>query len=358
MRMTVNKKVLYIDNDSTCRTMAGAAFEHEKTYTCHLCENGIEGLQKIEHIQPDIVIVDYALPDMTGEELYIKFIANTKNRNIRDIPFIILSTNGHVDRSHLYNLGFSAILAKPFSASEIIEFVEDSLVSYKVKMEEVEFWETIREAKDFLERVVENTLDAILTTDKKGVITYCNVAFENLLGYRFEELVGKKVNFLFVDGYKEVLKLYESLKRRNKISKYNTRVYTKKGQEIDLLLSIGRMKDTGGKIVGALVIGRKPETEIDIDRELRDSERLSTIIETAIAVNHAINNPLVPILGNAQFLLQDKNIVDENVRRRLRIIVKNALKIKEITHKLAHISRPVTVEYFHGTKMLDIEKSL
>ena len=155
-----------------------------------------------------------------------------------------------------------------------------------------------------------------------------------------------------------MLKIYETLKHKNRIVNYKTRLIKKTGYSGQVILSVSRMRDSSGEVVGALGIIRDDTGHLKTVNSSDDSEKLAAIVETAIAVNHAINNPLVPILGNAQFLLQDKNISDENVRKRLRVIVKNALKIKEITHKLAHISHPVTVEYFKGTRMLDIEKSL
>jgi C4-dicarboxylate-specific signal transduction histidine kinase len=90
---------------------------------------------------------------------------------------------------------------------------------------------------------------------------------------------------------------------------------------------------------------------------MSESDKLAVIRETAVAVNHAINNPLVPILGNAQFLLQNESVFDETTRQRLRVIVQNAQKIKAITQKLASIRHPVTVEYIEGIRMLDIESS-
>ncbi|RKY82864.1 hypothetical protein DRQ07_00025 [candidate division KSB1 bacterium] len=356
--MCLKKKVLYIDSDNDLRQKVKKAFNKNNTYECYLCDSGISGMEMIKKVEPDIVVVDYFLPDFTGEEFYIKFISENKNSNLEGIPFIALTGNGNVDRSHLYNLGFSAILKKPFSESEIFEFVEDSLIAHRVKMEEIQFWETIRESKDFLERVVENNIDAIVTTDKKGVITYCNRAFEDLTGYSFDEIVNKKVNFLLINNSEEMLKIYETLKHKNRIVNYKTRLIKKTGYSGQVILSVSRMRDSSGEVVGALGIIRDDTGHLKTVNSSDDSEKLAAIVETAIAVNHAINNPLVPILGNAQFLLQDKNISDENVRKRLRVIVKNALKIKEITHKLAHISHPVTVEYFKGTRMLDIEKSL
>jgi nitrogen-specific signal transduction histidine kinase len=117
------------------------------------------------------------------------------------------------------------------------------------------------------------------------------------------------------------------------------------------------MRNGEGRVMGALGICKEIDGDNFSEYDVNKSDRLATVVETAIAVNHAINNPLVPILGNAQFMLQDERLVDEDMRRRLRVIVKNALRIRDITQKLANITRPVTKEYLKGTRMLDIEAS-
>lgn len=326
-------------------------------YDYVICSSGKEGLDKMVQSHPDLVIVDAMLPDIPGEEVYLQFLANPKLRSRHKIPFIILTKNGHTDRSKLYSLGFSACVNKPFDGKDLITFIEDALVSHQVKMEEIYCWETIREAKDFLERVVESSLDSIITTDSRGIISYCNHASEDLLGYHFEELVGKRVSQFLLNGPSELLKISAYLRKRNKLINYRTTVLTKSGAPIQLNLSISTMRDGNGQVMGALAISKEVTAADFLEYESFDSERLATVVETAVAVNHAINNPLVPILGNAQFLLQDDRIMDEDLRRRLRVIVKNALRIRDITQKLASISHPVSKEYLKGTRMLDIEAS-
>lgn len=350
------RKILFIDGQSASQTTAAKAFK-KFGYDYVICSNGKEGLNEIAHSHPDMVIVDAKLPDIPGEEVYLRFLSNTEFQSIRNIPFIILTQNGHADRSRLYSLGFSACVNKPFQGKDLIEFIEDALVSHQVKMEEIYCWETIREAKDFLERVVESSLDSILTTDSRGIISYCNRASEELFGYHFEELVGKRVSQFLLNGPSELLKISAYLRKRNKLLNYRTTVIRKNGQPVFLNLSISTMRNGNGQVMGALAIS-KEVTDMDFqDFETFDSERLATVVETAVAVNHAVNNPLVPILGNAQFLLQDDRITDEDIRRRLRVIVKNALRIRDITQKLASISHPVSKEYLKGTRMLDIEAS-
>jgi PAS domain S-box-containing protein len=276
---------------------------------------------------------------------------------LHKIPFIIMTENGEIDRSKLYNLGFSACLGKPFSSRELIEFVEDVLVSHQIKMEEIYCWETIREAKDFLERVVESSVDSIMTTDIKGIITYCNHASEEIMGYRFEEMIGKRVSQFLVKGSSELLRISSFLKKRNRLQNYKTEVFHKDGRKIPINISISTMHKSDGSIMGSLAISKAIEGENFAEYDTNESDRLAVVVETAVAVNHAINNPLVPILGNAQFLLQDERLTDEDIRHRLRVIVKNALRIRDITQKLASISHPVTKEYLKGTRMLDIEAS-
>lgn len=354
--MKEGKKVLYIDGDAQYRKLVRSAFAGD-TYRCTLSPTGLDGLEKIDEIRPDIVVVDYFLPDITGEELYSRFLFDQRFQDIRHIPFILLTTNGKVDKALMYNLGFSACLGKPFHASHLIDFVEDVLASHEVRMKEVHFWDTIREAKDFLERVVESSADAIITTDNRGFITYCNFACEEILGYPFEEVIGERVSRFLRDGGSELMKVSAILAKNKKIQNYKTVVISKEGKPIPINVSMSIMRDASGKVTGALGITKVVTGETQSEFDGHVSDRITAVVETAVAVNHAINNPLVPILGNAQYLLQSEAVLDEDVRKRLRVIVKNALRIRDITQKLAAIKNPVTVEYLKGMRMLDIEAS-
>ena len=89
-------------------------------------------------------------------------------------------------------------------------------------------------------------------------------------------------------------------------------------------------------------------------KEVLDKERLSAIIETAVAVNHEVNNPLTAILGNVQLLLLKRDDLDQELAAKLKTIEASALKIKEVTQRLMRITTPRSVEYSQGTKMLDL----
>lgn len=356
MNDSAQKLILYVDNDDWYQQKAEYAL-NKAGYKSVFCTTGAEALKIISEMDPDLVVVDYNLSDFSGEELYSAYLISKDYTIGKNIPFISMSQNGNVDKSQLYGLGFSGCLSKPFRSKDLIEFIEDSLVSHQLKIEEVQFWETIRESKDFLERVVESSVDAIVTTDTKGFVTYCNQASEELFGYDFDEMIGERISTFLVNGSSELLKVSDLLQRNKKIQDYTCAVASKSKEEIEVDVTVSVMKNGSGQIMGALGIFKRIGGEKTRNGESSNSDRLAAVLETAVAVNHAINNPLVPILGNAQFLLQNEAIDDENIRRRLRIIVNNALRIREITQKLARISHPVNKEYLQGTMMLDIDGS-
>ncbi len=82
--------------------------------------------------------------------------------------------------------------------------------------------------------------------------------------------------------------------------------------------------------------------------------RETAILETAIAVNHEVNNPLTAVLGNAQLLLQHTAKLDAQTKKRLLDIEKGALRIKEVTQRLLKKGPHGTTEYPGGMRMLDL----
>ena len=59
------------------------------------------------------------------------------------------------------------------------------------------FEKDIRETKDHLESIFENSLDAILTTNNSGHITKINRAFKILTGYQEKDLINKHLAIIF-----------------------------------------------------------------------------------------------------------------------------------------------------------------
>ncbi|MFC9712197.1 response regulator transcription factor [Paenibacillus sp. NPDC056933] len=84
-------------------------------YEAAIAVNGQDGLQMMDMLQPDYIILDIMLPDMDG----IDVCREIRRRN--NIPILILSARGN-DTDKVLGLGFGAddYMTKPFSLSELL----------------------------------------------------------------------------------------------------------------------------------------------------------------------------------------------------------------------------------------------
>ena len=85
-----------------------------------------------------------------------------------------------------------------------------------------------------------------------------------------------------------------------------------------------------------------------------NKERTAAVVETAVTVNHEINNPLTAILGNIQLLLLKHDNLDSGLRDKLKVVEESALKIRDVTQKLLRLTTPRSVHYSEGANMLDL----
>src|SRR6185436_13206201 len=70
----------------------------------------------------------------------------------------------------------------------------------------------LRSTKEFLERLIDSTVDAIIAADMRGQIILFNQGAERLFGYRARDVVGKiNVAELYQDGgAKQVMRMLRS----------------------------------------------------------------------------------------------------------------------------------------------------
>jgi two-component system NtrC family sensor kinase len=92
--------------------------------------------------------------------------------------------------------------------------------------------------------------------------------------------------------------------------------------------------------------------------ELVKSKRLAAIGEVVASVNHEINNPLMIISGNAQFLEISMKDYPEEMKERVRVILEETERISNVTKKLREIRNPVAEDYTSsGEQMINLDRS-
>ncbi len=105
----------------------------------------------------------------------------------------------------------------------------------------------------------------------------------------------------------------------------------------------------------AVVAQYQPSTEAtDMTQEQIDKVRLDAVMETAVTVNHEINNPLTAALGNVQLLLMKSEELTPEVRRKLEIVEQSAMQIRDVTQRLLRLTEARSVTYAGDEKMIDL----
>lgn len=87
-------------------------------------------------------------------------------------------------------------------------------------------------------------------------------------------------------------------------------------------------------------------------------KRLEAIEQIVRSVNHEINNPLMIISGNAEYLLAVLETADDSLRSKLDSIIAEVRRIFLVTQRLKEIREPITQDYI-GAKdqMIDLARA-
>ena len=117
-----DKKILLVDDEKDVLSVLSKQLT-EKGYEVFTAENGDDALQIASAKEPDIAILDLALPDMDGSEIAEKLKDNQKTKHI---PVIFLTALRSKEEEHKggVSIGGHTVLAKPYDLEEIVERIE------------------------------------------------------------------------------------------------------------------------------------------------------------------------------------------------------------------------------------------
>jgi PAS domain S-box-containing protein len=168
--------------------------------------------------------------------------------------------------------------------------------------------ERSREAKEYLESFINHTTDAIGVFDLEGNLIHVNHASEVIFGYKPEELIGKTVQTLPSEDYREeVLAMHQHVRNGGHISGYETVRKKKDGTLIDVSITYSPIRNRNGEVVAFANILRDISDRKRTEELLRNSEKLSLIGELAAGVAHEIRNPLASLRGFVQLMSEEKS---------------------------------------------------
>jgi PAS domain S-box-containing protein len=184
----------------------------------------------------------------------------------------------------------------------------------------------LEETKDYLEGIVENSADIIITVDPSGLIRTLNRGAENILGYAREEVIGKRIEMLFADPRERNVAIAK-LKNTDNVVNYETHFLTKTGEVKDVILTLSRLRDRSGQPIGTFGISKDITAEKKLQHQLIQAERFAAIGQAFTGLQHAMKNMLNSLKGgsymvgvgldtdNRETLKEGWNMVREGISR-------------------------------------------
>ena len=154
------------------------------------------------------------------------------------------------------------------NVTECAVFIED--ITYRVlfQKETLSLYKAVAQTKEYLESLIANSADSIVTSDLDGNITSWNYSAEKTFGYTADEAAGKFLPFVpqfLIDAEKEYI---GKIKSGETLKEIETLRQRKDGTIIEVSLTLSPIKDAEGEVIGISGITRDISERKRVEKEL------------------------------------------------------------------------------------------
>ncbi|MDA8388264.1 MAG: PAS domain S-box protein, partial [Nitrospiraceae bacterium] len=172
---------------------------------------------------------------------------------------------------------------------EAVIFIQDITDRVLYQEEIMGLYREVAQTKEYLESLINNSADAIVTTDLKGNIISWNRAAEEIYGYREDEVVGRFLPFL-PESSLEQEKIHMERIREGDVIKSDAMRLTKGGSLIEVNLTLSPIKDATGEVIGISGISQDITKKKQVERELiRRNQELSRLFFISSAMRGTLD---------------------------------------------------------------------
>ena len=207
--------------------------------------------------------------------------------------------------------------------------------------------EALRERTQDLSRLarlhqhtVESLMSGLLTSDRDGCITSFNPEAERISGRPAAAVLGRDVE-LVLPGIRQ-LALARAVDSEPAQSRVRMAYTSERGERLHLGLGAYVLKDAEGTACGHVVIFQDVTHVVEMERELRRSERLAAIGQLSASIAHEIRNPLAAISGSIQVLEKRTPALadDPEARQLMDIVLRETDRLNVLITDFLGYARP------------------
>jgi PAS domain S-box-containing protein len=206
-------------------------------------------------------------------------------------------------------------------------------------LENAELYQEVNKSKAYVENLVENAADLIISTDLDDRILTWNRGAEVLFGYNKDEVVGKHLAILLPpERFHELEEIRAKVQISGALRDIEVRSKRKDGVMIYLSLSVSPIRDLQGKIVGFLRIAKDITEKKRYERRLKELDKMKS--DFVSNVSHELRTPLTSIKGSVENMLDGlTGALNEKQIRYLVRIKSNTDRLSRLINDLLDLSR-------------------
>ncbi len=224
----------------------------------------------------------------------------------------------------------------------------------------------LKQTKEFLEHVIDSSVDAIVSADMHGQVVLFNRAAARIFGYDPADIIGKiSVERLYPDGVaRQVMRKIRSDEYggKGRLEDFRVDMLEATGEVLQVKLSAALIMENGRPLgsVGVFTdIREKLRMEARLSKaqeELRSREKQAALAELAGTAAHELNQPLTSIIGYAELLRRTIDVTSP-AGNAASVIIREAERMAEIVRKIGKITKYETKGYVGEAKILDLDKA-
>lgn len=127
MLIMEKKKILLVDDNPDITRTLGQILEATGRYVIREENSGKRTLETARRFKPDLIFLDFMMPDLEGNEVAAQLEADEELKHIKIVFLTAIVTKGEVESGSVNNISGYTVLAKPVKTKELISCIEDLL---------------------------------------------------------------------------------------------------------------------------------------------------------------------------------------------------------------------------------------
>ena len=301
-------KILHIEDEQSIRKLVIQVLEEE--FVVEGASTGLDGIKKAQTFQPDLILMDLQLPNMSGYE------ATTRIRSfdeLRDVPIIAVTGNNSAEeREKTLAAGCKGFIPKPidlfalpdqireYLSGKTEETTEERRSEYFKKYSEELVKklqgrvEELTSANEEMQRLnnelrrrdqyLENMVDALWVVDDEDKTRDVNPSLLEMLRYPTEDLMGAPIyKFMDEDSRKKYFDISVNSLQQGKASQTELTFITEDGSQVKALVSSQPVTAEYSEAGGCFHILHDITERKKLEMELRESEKkYRTLVDNSL----------------------------------------------------------------------------